>query len=536
MELLSVAQKYQMGTALAHIRASVAQQNLLPTRLEPALRIYALAQKYGLRQEALQTARTISKFPMTIEDFDNKLDIMPGASLYELWKYHERVLAILASDLAEFRESGARGTITDSSCTEPSSSQIPRWLDQYIESIATTPNLFDSAELHIAMARHLQITLFDGEFDCECSSIPSQSIREFWEALASVVNSSFTKAESALCLVREREDSQVQIHSTTSQPVTFDVSDANLILQSSDLVNFRVHKLVLAIVSPFFKDMLSLPQSPDSETVDGLPVIQLSEDSELLNCLVSMLYPLHPVKPNSYDKVLYLLAACQKYEMDSVQSFIRTKVKCEEFPAPKGTEVFAAYAIASGKGLIPEMEKAARGTLRHPMTFETLGENLRLFEGWALRDLTNYRRRCFDNAVKCLDPFLEPSGPSGIWAGCPEVTPSMSSSEACQQSRALPTWLNEFLSRNQGDLELHKFTKPLGMQMFLWSKFFQALQTHVDCNFCMRVQVIDSLTYCLKLEKQIKQVLDKVTHSFDVSISTANFTCYRYTVIAAVYL
>ena len=34
IELLSVAQKYQMGTALAHIRASVAQ--LLPTRLEPA--------------------------------------------------------------------------------------------------------------------------------------------------------------------------------------------------------------------------------------------------------------------------------------------------------------------------------------------------------------------------------------------------------------------------------------------------------------------------------------------------------------------
>ena len=31
MELLSVAQKYQMETALAHIRASVAQQNLMPT-------------------------------------------------------------------------------------------------------------------------------------------------------------------------------------------------------------------------------------------------------------------------------------------------------------------------------------------------------------------------------------------------------------------------------------------------------------------------------------------------------------------------
>ena len=48
MKLLSVAQKYQMESALAHIRSSIARYNSLPTRLEPALRIYALAQKYGL--------------------------------------------------------------------------------------------------------------------------------------------------------------------------------------------------------------------------------------------------------------------------------------------------------------------------------------------------------------------------------------------------------------------------------------------------------------------------------------------------------
>jgi hypothetical protein len=60
----------------------------MPTCLGPALHIYALAQKYGLRLEALQTARTILNYPMTIEDFDDKLDIISGASLYELWKYH----------------------------------------------------------------------------------------------------------------------------------------------------------------------------------------------------------------------------------------------------------------------------------------------------------------------------------------------------------------------------------------------------------------------------------------------------------------
>jgi hypothetical protein len=39
--------------------------------------------------------------------------------------------------------------------------------------------------------------------------------------------------------------------------------------------------------------------------------------------LISILYPADPVIPNPYEKVLYLLAACQKYDMAQVQAFIR---------------------------------------------------------------------------------------------------------------------------------------------------------------------------------------------------------------------
>jgi hypothetical protein len=128
---------------------------------------------------------------MTIEDFENKLDIMPGASLYELWKYHEGVQAVLVSDLTEFRMSGARGTITSTGlrCTDLGISQIPSWLDDYLESIGKNPNLFDSSELSIAMVRHTKAN----KPNCECASMSSQTIREFWEALASVVHGSFEK-------------------------------------------------------------------------------------------------------------------------------------------------------------------------------------------------------------------------------------------------------------------------------------------------------------------------------------------------------
>jgi hypothetical protein len=126
----------------------------------------------------------------------------------------------------------------------------------------------------------------------------------------SVLN--FLQAQSALSLVRDQDNYQTHINSAMSQPETFDISDANLIIRSSDLVDFRVHKSIMALVSPFFKDLLSLPQPSDGESVDGLPVVQLSEGSELLSSLVSMLYPVRAVIPNSYEKVLYLLATCQR--------------------------------------------------------------------------------------------------------------------------------------------------------------------------------------------------------------------------------
>ena len=189
MELLSVAQKYQMVSALGHIRRTVAQQNLPSTDRDSALLDYSLAQKYGLHQEALQAARTISKYPMNIEDLEDKLDMMPGASLYELWKYYKNVRSILASDLTEFRTSGARGTLTGLNCVELSSSQIPRWLDNYIVSIGDAPNLFDLIEFTTALARHS--TKEAQNHACVCGSIPSQTIRNFWEALTSVVDGSF---------------------------------------------------------------------------------------------------------------------------------------------------------------------------------------------------------------------------------------------------------------------------------------------------------------------------------------------------------
>ena len=200
MKLLAVAQKYQMDSVLTHVRGVVALQDppfILP---ETALHVYFLAQKYELHQEVLRAARnTLRLSTMTIEDLDDKIDFMPGAYLRELWKYHERVRKDLASSLLGFRKFGLRDIAKDLHCgISPFSTPnpIPQWLDDYIESLAQAPHLFDLIEFENALAHHIKSQPRRSPI-CPCVGISSQTIRAFWVALTTVVHGTIEKVRRA---------------------------------------------------------------------------------------------------------------------------------------------------------------------------------------------------------------------------------------------------------------------------------------------------------------------------------------------------
>jgi len=168
--------------------------------------------------------------------------------------------------------------------------------------------------------------------------------------------------------------------------------------------------------------MFSLPQPSNDEMVDGLPVVSLSEDAEIVRGLITMVYPISPEIPASYEKVLALLGAAQKYDMPAVLYSIRAGAVYEDLPEPAGARALRAYAIAFSNGLSDEARTAARLTLDYPLTFETLGDDLPLFVGSALRSLSKYRKRCRDSVVSCLKSFLDVhNGQSKIWLGCPTI-------------------------------------------------------------------------------------------------------------------
>jgi hypothetical protein len=200
MELLAVAQKYEMNSVLSHIRGAISRRGPPFLRSETAFHVYFLAQQYGLHQEAFQAARVTLRFPMTIEGLGDKLDFpgLTGAYLHELWKYHEQVRTELKSAVLEFRHSGLPDDVKSLKCKRPSygvSESPPQWLCDYINSVAETPHLFDLTEFETASARHIQS--YGSSYGvCPCAGMPSQLKRSFWEALTTVVHRTLEKVST----------------------------------------------------------------------------------------------------------------------------------------------------------------------------------------------------------------------------------------------------------------------------------------------------------------------------------------------------
>lgn len=60
---------------------------------------------------------------------------------------------------------------------------------------------------------------------------------------------------------------------------TLNDPEADVILRSSDSVDFRVRKAILSEVSTFFKDMFTLPHA-NTCMLEGLDVVPMAEDQE----------------------------------------------------------------------------------------------------------------------------------------------------------------------------------------------------------------------------------------------------------------
>jgi hypothetical protein len=187
----------------------------------------------------------------------------------------------------------------------------------------------------------------------------------------------------------------------------FDRGDSDITIRSCDRVHFQVHKAILGIASTVFEYMFTAPGSLPHGHEQVKQVIDLTEDSKTLLQLLSVMYPMDPIFPDTFAGTPSLLSACQKYQMGSTVTHIRALMR-ECMPSLFTTEnSFRAYGTASRYQLEEEALHAARLTLEFSMDFNTIGEDLRFISGIDLFRLHEFRNECTEVAKDCIEKMID---------------------------------------------------------------------------------------------------------------------------------
>ncbi|TFY63458.1 hypothetical protein EVG20_g6301 [Dentipellis fragilis] len=276
----------------------------------------------------------------------------------------------------------------------------------------------------------------------------------------------------------------------------FDAENADIVLRSSQWVDFRAHKLLLSLASPVFKSMLSMPQpnSPaDShDYAGGLPVVRMSEDTMTLQHLLTAVYPLPVSLPGSYEDTILVLAAAQKFEMKGALSSIRTAMRASGIYDLAREKPLQIYGLAYSHGLEDEAISAAWHTLPRA-SLERYGKELCFASGSALYELTQYWHRCVTGVSELIRDSPETS--------MKEVRKAHPQRPACGHRLVLdcapgvthtPQWWVEYWRAVEADVRsgLKPCTDPVDV-----SDLYKTMSMHAetDCNNCKIENVMSSL-------------------------------------------
>ncbi|KAH9914116.1 uncharacterized protein B0H18DRAFT_1046660 [Fomitopsis serialis] len=299
-------------------------------------------------------------------------------------------------------------------------------------------------------------------------------------------------------------DATQAVPPTTDAPAPFNKPTADLILRSSDGMNFRVRKAILAEASPVFEDMFMLPASQDADHPAGsLPVVPMTEDSCTLEGLLRLCYPANDMPLQTLDQASALLDGAKKYAMDGAQRFLRQRLL--SFAETSPVQVYAL----SVRHELPDVAKAAaQAFLAITISNNELRKStdLRHISTSAFLCLLDYRDRCAIAAMGVFDNFTWIDAKRWCWL------------EACCQSQGIVlvfengvqrdprAWWLRFMARCRGLVK----ASPCGKALASHSCTDVALQEAGRCRSCVsRAPVeLDQFVVCLmaQVDNAVAQV------------------------------
>jgi hypothetical protein len=283
----------------------------------------------------------------------------------------------------------------------------------------------------------------------------------------------------------------------------FDRGDSDVTVRSCDRVDFHVHKAILGIASTTFEDTFTVPSPHGQEQVKQ--VIDLTENSKTLHRLLSVIYPIDPIVPDTPEDALSLLSACQKYQMDSAATRIRALIKAGT-PLFTVANSFRAYGIASRHRLEEEALSAARLTLERTMDFDTCGEDLRFISGADLSRLFVYRNKCTRVAKDCINKMIDHKTPPPSSSSCSKpVNIGKYDTKALQ---SVPRWWHSHFLSRAADWPSPKTVSDR-------QAFERAIAPHRDTSWCSICLPPDETridnTICAAIETKLSPVIKQVS-------------------------
>ncbi|KAF8632908.1 hypothetical protein AX15_001633 [Amanita polypyramis BW_CC] len=174
---------------------------------------------------------------------------------------------------------------------------------------------------------------------------------------------------------------------------------ADVILRSSDSVDFHASRTLLQLVSPNFEELFANPKEKESK--NGLDVISVTEDSGALRYFLLMVY--HHIDEPPMDNLESFANLCmiaRKYGLSSIEA----RLKKQLATSPLLTDQpFRVYAITTVLRWSDVAAVAAKNTLNTPLQDAvTRVPELNRITGTELYRLVEYRTRCANAAYEVI--------------------------------------------------------------------------------------------------------------------------------------
>jgi hypothetical protein len=282
------------------------------------------------------------------------------------------------------------------------------------------------------------------------------------------------------------------------------------VLRTSDLIDFRVHTLVLSLASPVFDSMFNLPQPPDAEKKeDALPVISVSESSRTLENFLSFCYPAGDPELEDLDDIGDILEVMSKYDVEvkrRVRKSLLTPIFLENEP-------LRVFAIAQRYHLEDETKLAAFYTLCRPQ-FEGFCAELECISAGPYYRLAEYGAKCRTAAARVA------AVPNFDW-----ITPDRFAWFSCRENLLLNTdfrisnatikmdhrhwWLAYMRAVSVALADVPWFNTPK-----ISEEIDVAMNKALACDTCRRNIIAEMRTFNQLLAAEVERVVAEVSQIY----------------------